>query len=209
MAISKAVVLAPHPDDGEFGCGGTIKKLSEEGVELWYVAFSPCIKSLPEGLEPDHLLKELEKAAAHLGIPASNIISFQFEVREFPRDRQLILEELIKIRKQINPDLVLLPNSDDVHQDHHVIHQEGIRAFKHCCLLGYELPWNNLKFTSNFHVRLEESHLDAKMAAVNEYKSQSFRLYKDESFLKSLARTRGVQVNKTYAEAFELIRWIH
>ena len=41
-------------------------------------------------------------------------------------------------------DLVVLPNSTDVHQDHQVINREGIRAFKHSSILGYELVWNNL-----------------------------------------------------------------
>jgi len=34
MNIKTALVLAPHPDDGEFGCGGTIKKLTENGSEF-------------------------------------------------------------------------------------------------------------------------------------------------------------------------------
>ena len=104
--------------------------------------------------------------------------------------------------------MVLLPNSDDVHQDHHTIYQEGVRAFKHSKLIGYELPWNNLEFTSNFHVKLERHHIKAKVQAVNEYKSQSFRKYKDEEFLFGLAQVRGIQVNAEFAEAFELIRWM-
>ena len=30
----KILVLGPHTDDGEFGCGGTIAKFIEEGKEL-------------------------------------------------------------------------------------------------------------------------------------------------------------------------------
>ena len=46
---NKVLVLAPHTDDGEFGCGGTISKLIYQGVEVHYVAFSACEQSvLPE-----------------------------------------------------------------------------------------------------------------------------------------------------------------
>ena len=31
MNVKTALVLAPHTDDGEFSCGGTIKKLTENG----------------------------------------------------------------------------------------------------------------------------------------------------------------------------------
>lgn len=207
-SIKTALVLAPHPDDGEFGCGASIHKLSQKGVEVHYAAFSPCTISVPDGFKKDILYKELEKAATKLGIDESNLHTFDFPVRNFPANRQAILDTLIQLRKRIKPDLVLLPNSDDVHQDHQVIHQEGIRTFKHCCLLGYELPWNNLQFTSNFHYRVSQSNLDAKWNAINEYESQSFRSYKSAEFCEGLARVRGTQVDSEFAEAFELIRWI-
>ncbi|MFT7589487.1 MAG: LmbE family N-acetylglucosaminyl deacetylase [Limisphaerales bacterium] len=206
--FSNALVLAPHPDDGEFGCGATLKRLAEQGTKVWYAAFSPCIKSLPEGSADDRLFGELNKAAAHLGIPEDQIMNFDFEVREFPRDRQKLLETLIRLRKDINPELVLMPNSDDVHQDHNTVYQEGLRAFKHSSLIGYELPWNNLQFKSNFHCRVEETHLDAKVDAIYEYESQRFRAYSDRAFIKGVARMRGLQIGSEFAEAFELIRWI-
>ena len=42
------VVLAPHTDDGEFGCGGSIVKFIEEGYNVYYVAFSTAKESLPK-----------------------------------------------------------------------------------------------------------------------------------------------------------------
>ena len=111
-SIKRALVLAPHPDDGEFGCGGTISKLIENGVEVHYVAFSPCTKSVPKDFEKDVLYRELEAACAEMGIPKMNIKTFQFEVRNFKRERQLILEEIVQLKKDIQPDLVFIPNSD-------------------------------------------------------------------------------------------------
>lgn len=205
--IKTALLLAPHPDDGEFGCGGTLKRLREEGVDVYYVAFSPCKKSVPEGFDQDVLYKELKNAVKHLGIDEDKVITLDFEVREFPKYRQEILETLIKIRKDIRPDLVILPNSKDIHQDHHTIHEEGLRAFKHSRLIGYELPWNNFEMTTTFHVKLDRAHIKSKMDAIGEYKSQGFRSYTDEEFFYGLAKVRGIQVNHDYAETFELVRW--
>ena len=202
------LVLAPHPDDGEFSCGGSLKKWADCGNEIWYIAFSPCNKSLPQGYEKNAIYDELEIAIKHLGISSSRLIKLDFEVREFPRDRQLILEQLIQLRKKINPTVVLVPNSKDIHQDHKQIFLEGCRAFKHASLLGYELIWNNITSPCNFYVKLNKEHLDAKMAALECYKSQKGRIYSDKEFIYGLGKVRGVQIGVDYAEAFELIRWI-
>ena len=50
------LILAPHPDDGEFGCGASIKKWSDDGANIHYLAFSPCHKSIPSGFDKDILL---------------------------------------------------------------------------------------------------------------------------------------------------------
>jgi len=108
----------------------------------------------------------LKEAVGILGIPQKQVITYNYPVREFPAHRQEILDELIKLKKQIQPDLVFLPNTRDIHQDHEVISREGIRAFKQCRLLGYELPWNNFIFHNSGHSILKRSHVEAKMKSV-------------------------------------------
>lgn len=203
----KILLLAPHPDDPEYACGGSIARWSKEN-ELFYMAFSPCNISLPDGFPENTLYEELLASAKVLGIAKGNITTFDFPVRRFPEYRQDILEKMVMLRKSIQPDIVLMPNSNDIHQDHKVIYEEGLRAFKHCSLLGYELPWNNLQFTSNFHVTLSKDDLAIKWKAISAYKSQEIRAYKSEDFFEGLARVRGLQVGSEFAEAFELIRWI-
>jgi LmbE family N-acetylglucosaminyl deacetylase len=129
-------------------------------------------------------------------------------VRELPASRQKILEELLQLNKQINPDLVLLPAASDIHQDHQVIHQEGMRAFKNVTFAGYELPWNNYSFRTNFFIRLSEKDLAKKIESLKAYHSQSHRNYMQEDFIRSLARVRGVQCNYDHAEAFEINKLI-
>lgn len=203
----KILLLAPHPDDPEYGCGGSIARWSKEN-ELYYVAFSPCNISLPEGFAENTLYDELMASAGILGIPEGSITTFNFPVRRLSEHRQDILEEMVRLRKSIKPDIVVMPNSNDIHQDHKVIYEEGLRAYKHSNLLGYELPWNNLQFISNFHVKLSKDDMTTKWKAISAYRSQEVRAYKSEAFFEGLARVRGLQVGTEFAEAFEMIRWV-
>lgn len=204
----KILVLAPHTDDGELGCGGTIAKYIRAGADVYYAAFCLCAKSLPAHLAADTLEKECKAATARLGIKPEHLFLFNYEVRELPAARQAVLEELVALQKKINPDLVFLPAASDVHQDHQVIHQEGLRAFKYAALAGYELPWNNFSFTTAWFSRLGDADLADKINALKAYQSQAHRNYLQEEFTRSLAKVRGVQCNSDFAEAFELYRMI-
>ena len=204
----KILVLAPHTDDGELGCGATIAKFCAEGREVHYAAFCLCARSLPENLPANTLELECKKATSILGIPSSNLVLFNYEVRELPSSRQQILEELLALNKKIGPDMVFLPAASDIHQDHQVIHQEGMRAFKNTTFAGYELPWNNYSFKTNFFIRLSENELNKKIESLKAYSSQAHRNYMKEEFIRSLAKVRGVQCNTNYAEAFEVYKWI-
>ena len=66
---------------------------------------------------------------------------------------------VIKHKKNIKPDLVIMPSLNDIHQDHATIAQEGLRAFKGNTILGYEIIWNNLKFDSTLFVDLDIKYI--------------------------------------------------
>lgn len=208
MHKKRVLVLAPHTDDGEFGCGGTIAKFVEEGSEVFYAAFSACQQSVLPQFPSDILITEVKAATKVLGIDPENLILFDYDVRTFGYHRQAILDDMIKLRARINPDLILMPDLEDIHQDHSTIATEGLRAFKFSSILSYELPWNNLSFTTSSFVHLTEEHIQTKVNALREYKSQEHRPYSDENFIRSVARTRGVQIGTNYAEAFKVVRWI-
>ncbi len=204
----KVLVLAPHTDDGELGCGGTIAKLTAQGAEVYYMVFSSCSRSLPSGMASNTLEKEVVKALVILGIPFQRLILLNYDVRTFNTYRQEILEDMIKFRNEFKPDLVFLPSQTDIHQDHEVISKEGIRAFKNTNILGYEMPWNNLSFNTTCFSKLNDNLILQKINALKEYESQGHRPYFNDVFIRSLAYTRGVQIGAQYAEAFEVIRWI-
>jgi N-acetylglucosamine malate deacetylase 1 len=202
----RALVLAPHTDDGEFGCGGTMARLVEGGADVRYVAFSIATKSLPEGFAPDTLAQEVKEATAEIGIEQENLTVHDFEVRTFPTHRQEILELLIQLWEEWKPDVVLQPSVNDVHQDHQVVAMEGLRAFKRTTVLGYEIPWNNFNFDYQAYVALGERHLEKKTAALSKYASQQHRRYSDPEYIWNVARTHGINVNRDYAEVFQVYR---
>lgn len=206
--FQKVLILAPHTDDGEFGCGGSISKWVGEGKEVYYVAFSSAKKSVPPGMPKNILEKEVREATQVLGIEPNNLVLFNYPVREFPTYRQKILEDMVGLGNKLNPELVLLPSTNDTHQDHQTISQEGFRAFKKTSMIGYEMPYNNLNFSTNLFVVLEEEHVSKKVQALKCYKSQASKIYATSDFIMSLASVRGTQIGVKYAEAFEVIRWV-
>lgn len=206
--IKTVLVLAPHTDDGEFGCGGTIARYVTEGVRVIYVAFSAAEQSVLPHLPKDVLRTEVKIATAVLGIAPQDCIVFDFEVRRFPELRQGILDKMIELSRDYEPDVVFLPSANDTHQDHQTIAQEGFRAFKRTTMLGYEVPWNNLDFRTSCFVALKPEHLETKMKAIQMYESQAHRSYANPEFIRSLAVTRGVQIGAEYAETFEVVRWL-
>ena len=171
----KILIVSPHTDDGELGCGGSIAKFIEDGDNVEYVALSCCEKSVPPPYPKDILSREVRQATTVLGI--KDPILFNFEVREFPRLRQEILDALIKIRNKIQPDIVFAPSRNDTHQDHKTAIEETMRAFKNCTILGYEQPWNNITFNTLAFIPLKSAHLQKKIDALRCYETQKGRSY--------------------------------
>jgi LmbE family N-acetylglucosaminyl deacetylase len=207
----KVLVLSPHTDDAELGCGGSIIKFSEDGDEIFWVVFSSAEESLPSGLPGDTLKNEYLQVMEEIGLTPDNYKLFDYKVRNLPMKRQEILEELIHIRKDFLPDIVLGPSLNDFHQDHQVVANEMIRAFKtNASILCYELPWNHVSFDTQLFIKLKKEHLTKKCRILKKYRSQIItgKKYFSREFIFGLAKTRGIQCNSEYAESFEVIRWI-
>jgi len=206
----RILLLSPHTDDIELGAGGTlIKLLEDKSNDICWVVFSICEDAVPQGLPADTLEKEFTAVASKLGI--KNYRINRFPNKNFPQDRQRILDQLDKVKREFKPDLVVSPSLNDSHQDHKTIAEEAVRAFKkEASIIGYELPWNNLVFSPQLTVKLTEGQMEAKWEVLSIYKSQFTlqRNYFSKELIFGWARMRGVQGSFEYAEAFEVVRWI-
>ena len=193
----KALVLSPHTDDAELGCGGTIAKMVEEGWEVHIIYFSAVAERYP------NLVEEAARSSKIMGVTHEIL---EFYTRFFPRDRQEILQTLYDHSKSIQYDVVFTPTTTDLHQDHGVVTEEAKRAFRNCTLLGYELPWNNLSVSLNCFISLKERHIKKKILALDCYDSQKHNPYFNEKFFRSVVKMRGVQLASDFAEGFETIK---
>ena len=204
----RALVLSPHTDDSELGCGGTVARWLDDGVDIFTAVFSSAEASLPPGSGPGRLTGECHRALDSLGVSQDNRFMFDFPVREFGYHRQDVLDRMVVLAREVQPDVVLVPSGSDLHQDHAVVHQESLRAFRHLTMLGYELPWNHIAFAAQAFVILDEQHVRRKWEALTMYASQLElgRHYFSYEFIESMARVRGVQVKARFAEAYETIR---
>jgi LmbE family N-acetylglucosaminyl deacetylase len=207
MFLNKVVlILAPHTDDGEFGCGGTISRIIREGGLVHYVAFSAAEDSVPAALDKNILRVEVKNATKYLGIKSDNLLISNFSVRRFNYFRQEILDEMVVLNRKLAPDIVFVPSRSDTHQDHKVVSEESFRAFKKSTILGYELPWNNINFPTDLYVKLKSEDIENKINSIRLYESQKERIYSKPEVIKSLAITRGTQIGCEFAEAYEVIR---
>jgi LmbE family N-acetylglucosaminyl deacetylase len=204
----KVLVLSPHPEDGEIGCGCTIQKFLKNKSKCWYVVFTKAEKSTKPPFKPDAQVKEMRKSTSIIGFEKSKVIEKNWQVRTFSYHRQEILDFMIEIKKKINPDIIFCHSTHDKHQDHIVITNEAIRAFKTSTILGYELPWNLFTFNSQIFIDVTKKFVEKKIRALGSYKSRHYRPYLKKERIIQILGYRGLQVEKKYAECFEAIRVI-
>ncbi len=208
MQFANVLVLSPHPEDGELGCGGTIQRFIQDGVQCWYAAFTIAEKSTHPPFDSDAQRGEMMRSTGILGYAPERVLVKNWEVRTFQAHRQEILDYMIALRNEIRPDLVFCHSRDDTHQDHQAITNEAIRAFKQSSILGYELPWNTFHFSTEYFVELNEAQVAAKCDALSSYQSRNYRPYLDGKRLRQWMGTRGLQIETDYAECFEVIRLV-
>lgn len=209
--MKKILVLSPHTDDAELGCGGTIVRLIEEGCQILWLVFSTAEESLPAGFARDTLANEFKSVVQKLSLGGENYKIFKYKVRHLQESRQEILEHLVEVNNSFHPDMVIGPSLNDFHQDHIVVAHEMVRAFKTTSsIICYELPWNHVNFQTQYFVKLNEKQIERKIELLQSYKTQfaKKRSYFSSDFVRGLASTRGAQVDNKYAEAFEVVRSI-
>jgi LmbE family N-acetylglucosaminyl deacetylase len=194
----KVLAISPHTDDVEFGAGAYLARLAREGAIIHIGAFSYC--------GDEELLDEFREAAWRLG---TKLLSYdEIPVREFADHRQRILDAMIQRRDSFQPDLVLCPSRADYHQDHRVVAEEAVRAFRGISTLGYILPWNCPTVAANAWRVVTADDVERKVAAVGCYVSQKDRPYARVEAIRAGVVQAGLQVGAPLAEAFEVIRWV-
>ena len=124
--VERVLVVAPHPDDAEIGCGGTVARLVKDGVEVYYLIATNGDKGTEDPTLTNADLaatrdKEQRDAAAVLGVKEVTIL--QNGDGELVDGREL-LGEITRHVRRIRPDIVLTTDpfrtSFYIHRDHRI-----------------------------------------------------------------------------------------
>jgi len=217
------VIFAAHPDDDILGCGGTIAKLTQEGLKVHVVFLADGESSRDDIGDIDNLIlqrKQNAKDALHiLGCDSIEFINFP--------DNRLDSLDLLDVVKRIEgfidafkPYTVITHYKHDLNIDHQITHNAVVTACRpqpgYCVkeLLFFEVPssteWNlSNAFMPNYYVDIS-STLSLKIEALNKYKNEmrSFPHPRSIKAIESLSYYRGASSGCGAAEAFIIGRKI-
>lgn len=193
--------IGAHPDDIELGAGAFIASVIGKADVL-------CVTLSDNQKNPllANLVSEHYNAMAVLGVPAESIRLEQFETRKFPHARQEILEYLYRLNKEYRPSIVLTHSRADIHQDHNVVTEEVLRAFRGTTVLGFDVVRSSYGFFPHFLAEVSEQDVERKIAALAEYKTYQDKYYFRPDLLRSTLIRNGALAERPFAEGFDILR---
>jgi len=203
--VYKKLVISPHIDDEILGCGGILDEESfvlECGVDNFHV------------VSRKNRIEELEKAKELLGFDfeiLTNLVN-NYEV-------PVLIDQLSDTINRIKPEKVFIPYPS-YNQDHQAVYKASLIALRPhdinffvTKVLVYEQPhvflWDysydkDSSFKPNYFIPID---ILKKVEAYKCIKSQ-VRSFRSSEFVKDLANVRGKQAQCSFAEAYEVLRWV-
>ena len=211
------MAIGAHPDDIEFGCGGTLIKHKEMGNDVTYVCMTDTESvDATKGKiirTKSELKSETQCAADVLGVDRIFYLPFKDLHIPFSIESVSQLETLIK---QYQTDTIYTHWSGDSNQDHISTFKTTMAAARYVpnvyCYEQIPIPRHtDNPMRINTYVDITES-FDDKIKAAECHQSQ-FKKYEDAGFdvsenLTTLAKFRGIQANCKYAEGFQIIKQV-
>jgi LmbE family N-acetylglucosaminyl deacetylase len=197
----KVLFLGAHPDDIELGCGALLSNIADKAEILCVTLSDNQQNPALAGLVEEHF-----SSMAILGIPKKAVKVEDFETRNFPRDRQQILEYLYELNGSFRPDLVFVHTQADIHQDHKAATEEALRTFRGVSVLGFDVLRSSYGFFPHFLVEVNEEDVERKLNALSAYETYGNRYYFDPEVIRSTLVRHGALAEKPYAEGFDILR---
>lgn len=196
------LAIGAHPDDIEFGCGGTLLKYHAKGHKVHLLVLTQGTF----GASSKRRKTEQEKSAGFLG--AKTFLWGGFKDTELVVNHDLIL----KIEEAVNsirPDVVFLNYFDDVHQDHRAVAQAGLSATRYVKeVFFFEVPTTQ-HFEPDIFVDIGDV-LDRKVKLLKLHASQVDKTRVANLTIlesaQSCANFRGFQGRVKFAEGFKALR---
>ena len=216
----KILIISPHADDEILGCGGFIAKYSKKNYHINVLILTNANKGIPEIYSQEeikNIRKEAKMANKFIGtkkIFFENLPAVSLNNHPIYKTTNII----DKYIKEVNPEIVLIPSLNDIHDDHKIVFKAAkvsMRPNRKSSIkkiLSYEVvsetEWNEegKSFNPNYYVSLNKSDINKKVKAFLKYKSQvkKFPHPRSKEGIINLSRLRGSQVFEEYAEAFKV-----
>ena len=229
--FSKVLIFCPHPDDGEFLCGGSMAKWASEGKEVVLcVVTNGAAGSNDPDFARDHLIQtrrtEQQAAAKVTGI--SDVIFLGFE-DGFVEDSHELRRDMIREIRRFQPDVVVGMDPTTYYYAQRYVNHPDHRAVGEAFLAAvnpgattvplyreelydkgfgpHQVKACLLGFTNHadYHVDITE-HLDTKVKAIMAHTSQmgEFNERIDTLLRETAAATGAASGNGyKYAEGFK------
>ena len=196
------LAIGAHPDDIEFGCGGTLIKYTEKGHRLFLLVMTEGGLGAPASTRA----KEQLDSKAILG--AEDVFWGGYEDTLLLAD-QAMISKIENVISKVKPDFIFCNFIDDTHQDHRHLAQATISATRYIRnVLFYEGPTTQ-NFSPHVFVDISDT-LDKKIKALEAHHSQVTKTNIEDLTILELARSsanfRGIQGRVKYAEAFQSFR---
>lgn len=198
----KILALGCHPDDIEFGCGGTLTKYAAAGHDVYMMVMTQG----DAGGDTEVRAAEQETSARILG--CRHVYWGGYRDTELPLDRDLI-RSIEKVIEDLVPAFIFVHYGDDTHQDHRVLSQATVTATRYTRnVLFYEGPTTQ-NFTPTVFVAINET-MSRKTEALHAHASQVKKTNIGDLNIVELAEAaalfRGTQARIRLAEGFAPVR---
>jgi len=185
--MTKILAIGAHPDDIEIGCGGTLALHRIRGDEIHKLIMS-------KGRD-DEIDQKFDT------IPLVDIIT--------------PIEDIIA---SYRPKIIYTHCSSDINKDHRIVNEAVLVAtrplgsMREIYAFDVTSDWGFGQFGSfkpNVFVDITAT-MGQKILAIQAYVKEirTYPHYRSLRKIKALAERWGAVINTSYAEAFELIRWI-
>lgn len=202
MKRANILAIGAHPDDIEFGCGGTLIKYTQKSHRLFLLVMTGG------GLGGSAAVRiQEQKAAGHI-LGAEKIYWGDYEDTHLVVDNDLI-DKIEAVIAEVKPDFIFCNFPDDTHQDHRHLAQAIMSATRYIRnVLFFEGPTTQ-NFNPQVFVDIFDT-LDHKIEALKAHQSQVMKTNIEDLSIIEVARSsanfRGIQGRVKFAEAFQSLR---
>ena len=220
------LLIIAHPDDEVLGCGGTLRKLADEGHDIYTCVLCAPADARHERPDMQTFQQVVQQAEKAIGIKDS--LKYEFKNIQFNTVPHLDMVKAIEAAiVKFKPEWVFTHHPSDVNIDHRVCFEASMAAIRLPQRYSKDIPPTLIKKIFLFEVLSStdwapsiglafqpncffdiKTTFDIKMQVLDYYGNalKPFPHSRSRENIKALATLRGAEVGIAMAEAFCVIR---